>query len=41
MDLTKIKKFCAAKSTIKKMKRQSAEKKKIIADHIPEKKLAS
>ena len=41
MDITKIKEFRDAKFTIKNMKRQPTEKKKITADHIPGKELAS
>ena len=39
MDIIKIKEFHDAKFTIKNMKRQPTEKKKIIADHIPGKEL--
>ena len=37
MNFTKIRKFCASKDTIKKVKRQPTEWEKILANHIYDK----
>ena len=40
-DLTKLKRFCTAKETIKKMKRQPTDWKKIFANDATDKRLIS
>ena len=41
MNITKIKEFCAAKYTVKKVKRQPTEWEKILANRISDKGLTS
>lgn len=41
LDFIKIKKFCASKDIIKKVKREPMEQRKIFANHITDKGLAS